>query len=273
MGTIVDIKMIPPLNEPAIEAAFAEIARIERVFSPHRPNAGPQGTAEHDELAGLMARGAAVAAESGGAVDLRIRDWVDLWGWEAEPHQPRADEIERVRRSRASRALVGEAREYAFGAIAKGYAVDRSIDVLRRRGVTHALVNAGGEVRALGDGWVVGVQHPREPGALLARVALEPDRAVATSGDYENCFFVGGQRFHHLMVPSTGMPARGCQSMSVMAPTCEAADIWATALFVLGPARALEIVERKSELAMLAVDDQGQQVRSRRWPADAQGRT
>jgi thiamine biosynthesis lipoprotein len=268
MGTIVEIRMPASgdaIDEQAVSAAFEEIARVERLFSPHEPGGGPGSQVERQEVDHMLALGQHVHDESGGALDLRVRDWVELWGWEAEPRRPHPERLDAVRRARENRTPEGVLNEYAFGAVAKGYAVDRALAVLKARGVMRALVNAGGEVGVLGDDWTVGVQHPREPGVLLDKLRLDEGQALATSGDYENYFVADNRRWHHLIEPRTGLPAMACRSMSVRAATCADADIWATALFVMGPAAALAASARHPDLEILVVDAQGAITRSAGW--------
>lgn len=270
MGTLVEIRLPAEnraVDEHAVDAAFVEMARVERVFSPASPGGGPATPGETAEVARLLELGRVVALESDGALDLRMRDWIDLWGFENAPRRPSEAERRAVLEARRARRPTGPLGEYVFGSVAKGYAVDRAVAVLRARGVRRALVNAGGEVGALGDGWTVGVQHPRDRGALLTRARLDEGRAMATSGDYENYFVEGGRRFHHLLTPATGMPALEAQSVSVSAPSCAEADIWATALFVVGPRRAMALVARHPELDVLLVDAQGRVARSDGWSA------
>ncbi|MDO8837099.1 MAG: FAD:protein FMN transferase, partial [Vicinamibacterales bacterium] len=268
MGTIVEIRVPASgatIDEQAVNAAFEEILRVERVFSPHKPGGGPASEAERQEVDRVLALGQRLHGESDGALDLRVRDWVDLWGWEAEPRRPTPQQLEAVKADRVSRRATAALGEYAFGAVAKGYAVDRALVVLKNHGVTHALVNAGGEVSVLGDDWAVGVQHPRDPGMLLDNVRLDEGQALATSGDYENYFIADDRRWHHLLTPDTGMPAMSCRSVSVRAPSCAEADVWATALFVMGPAAALAAVARHPELQVLIVDADGAITRSAGW--------
>jgi len=274
MGTLVEIRLPAPegaIDERAVDAAFEEMSRVERVFSPAKPGGGPVNQEESAEVERLLALGRRLESESDGALDLRIRDWVDLWGLEGTPRQPSDAEIRAVREARRTRKATGPLAEYSFGAVAKGYAVDRALAVLKARGVTRALVNAGGEVGVLGSGWTAGVQHPRNRGALLTSVRLDEGRAIATSGDYENAFVVDGQRFHHLLTPATGMPALEVQSVSVVAPNCAEADIWATALFVMGPERAMALARQHPELDVLLVDAQGRVTTSDGWHARVSG--
>jgi len=133
-----------------------------------------------------------------------------------------------------------------LGAAAKGYAVDRMVAVLEKFGVAAGLIDAGGDIRYWGekpDGrpWVFGVQHPRYPERYIEVEDLGL-AAIATSGDYEQYFEWEGKRYHHLLDPTTGYPARTCISATVWASTAMDADILSTAVFVLGPERGLELV-------------------------------
>jgi len=125
-----------------------------------------------------------------------------------------------------------------FGGFAKGYGVDRVIEHLRELGVRDAIVNAGGDLRAIGDKggrpWQVGIRDPRAPG-VLARLAVSGDESVFTSGDYERFFEYQGRRYHHILDPRTGYPARGLVSVTVVTREGALADAAATALMVAGP--------------------------------------
>jgi thiamine biosynthesis lipoprotein len=135
-----------------------------------------------------------------------------------------------------------------LGGIAKGYIVDRGLELLARSGIGHALLNAGGDIGILGpkpDGspWRIGVKHPRRDDELIAVISWLKKGAVVTSGDYERFFEEDGERYHHILDPRTGYPARNLLSATVVAPTAIEADALSTALFVMGPQRGLELVE------------------------------
>jgi len=143
------------------------------------------------------------------------------------------------------------ATQLDFGAIAKGYAIDQSIARLRALGVKNAIVNAGGDLRAIGRHgdrpWRIGIRDPRGAG-VLASVNAEGDQSIFTSGDYERFYDYHNKRYHHIIDPRTGYPARGTRSVTVVTEKSAAtADAAATALFVAGPrdwqniARALNL--------------------------------
>jgi thiamine biosynthesis lipoprotein len=138
--------------------------------------------------------------------------------------------------------------EMDFGGIAKGFAVDQAIATLLASGVDHALVNAGGDLFALGvataaSTWTVDIQHPYIPERSLGTLEVR-DRSIATSGDYEKYFEQDGERYCHLIDPRTGYPVRGVASVTVLADTAMRADALSTAVFALGPEAGLALLER-----------------------------
>ena len=131
-----------------------------------------------------------------------------------------------------------------LGGIAKGYSVDRGIDILQARGFTHALVNAGGDSRVIGDRfgrpWIIGIRHPDHPDQVITRMPLI-DSAFSTSGDYERYFDEDGVRYHHIIDPHTGHSASKVRSATVIAPTATRTDGLSKTAFVLGPEEAIRI--------------------------------
>jgi FAD:protein FMN transferase len=144
-----------------------------------------------------------------------------------------------------------------LGGIAKGYAVDRAVAALQAWGITGALVNAGGDLYVLGtsaagEPWRVGIRSPDEPTRLAATLELQ-DRAVATSGDYEQYFEHDGRRYHHLLDPRTAAPhyTEG-QSVTVIAGSCMAADAAATSVFGLPDAEVRRVLAASGRDVALA---------------------
>ncbi len=124
-----------------------------------------------------------------------------------------------------------------LGGFAKGIAVDESIQVLQSYGITNAIVNAGGDLRAIGRHgdrpWVIGIRNPDEEG-YVASVEVSGDESVFTSGDYERWFEWDGKRYHHILDPATGYPASELRSVTIIGADAATADAAATALFVAG---------------------------------------
>ncbi|MEZ4386316.1 MAG: FAD:protein FMN transferase [Candidatus Krumholzibacteriia bacterium] len=267
MGTLVTVSVPVGDRESGarVQRALDEVARVDSLFSWRLPppEQTPPAERERERLA-VLELGRQVQVESDGAFDPRLRPLVDAWGFDGgEPAIPPAAVVDdlvaglrELGRPRDAAELESRPGILHFGAWAKGYAVDRAVAVLEQAGQPAALVTAGGEVRGYGRRWTVGVQDPRIPGALVARLA-PGTLAVATSGDYEQYFEQDGVRYHHLLDPRTGRPAMGCRSVTVLAPTCARADALATAAFVLGPRAGMDLIERLADVEGLIIDAAG----------------
>ena len=147
-----------------------------------------------------------------------------------------------------------------LGGIAKGYAVDCGINILRKLGYTHALVNAGGDSRVIGDRfgrpWIVGIRHPDNPDEIVTRIPLV-DSAFSTSGDYERYFDENGVRYHHIIDPHTGHSASKVRSATILAPTATQTDGLSKTAFVLGPEEAMKIYDQLPDVDAVLVTPAG----------------
>ncbi len=284
MGTRVQIMVFaldgPPARD-AIKAAFAEIDRIEQLMSEWIPEsdvsritaaAGKSPVNISKDTLRVLTYGAEVSRLSGGAFAMTWAALAGLWDFRPADVYRLPDPLvlaERVKRVDDGKLVLDPTAHTAvlrepgmaigLGAIAKGYAVDRALVILRERGYVHALVNAGGDIAAAGQKgnkpWVVGIQDPGAPG-YFATLALR-DEAVATSGNYERYFTIGGKRYHHILNPRTGMPAAGVRSVSIVAKDCMSADALATAVFVLGPQEGMALGEAQPGVGVVIVDAAG----------------
>ncbi|MEW6648709.1 MAG: FAD:protein FMN transferase [Chloroflexota bacterium] len=276
MGTLVDIQARESDREKAeraIAAAFAEMRRLDRLFSTTEEgevwavNHNPDESVEvGTDLYNLLLSSDAMWRLSEGAFDAGLNNLIELWGFGTHSQgMPSPQALEAARQSSGWASVRLEENRIArppglglnFGGIAIGYAVDRAIAVLQEHGITSALVNAGGEIRTLGSNWVIGIRHPRRPNDIIARIR-PGDLAVATSGDYEQYFIVDGRRYHHLLDPHTGYPAQGVQSVTILAPTCTDADGLSTAVFVLGIQQGLALIESLAETEAYLIDENGE---------------
>jgi thiamine biosynthesis lipoprotein len=147
-----------------------------------------------------------------------------------------------------------------LGGIAKGYAVQHAADLLRAKGVEHALLNAGGDTRVIGDRrgqpWIVGIRHPRLENEVITRLPIV-DEAISTSGDYERFFEEDGKRYHHVINPRTGKPTEGILTVTVIGPDGTMTDGLDTAIFVLGAEEGLEMIKKYPEYEAIVVDSTG----------------
>jgi len=147
-----------------------------------------------------------------------------------------------------------------LGGIAKGYAVDRAIDILQHCGITRAMVSAGGDSRIIGDRegqpWVIGIQHPRDPQGIALRLPLS-DSAISTSGDYERFYIENGERIHHIINPLTGRSAKGIWSATVTGSDAMTTDALSTTIFILGVVEGLALIENLDGIDAIIIDNNG----------------
>jgi thiamine biosynthesis lipoprotein len=144
-----------------------------------------------------------------------------------------------------------------LGGIAKGYSVDKGIEVLQSFGFTRAYVSAGGDSRIIGDRfgkpWMVGIRDPRKgEGSVITKIPLT-DAAISTSGDYERFFEENGVRYHHIIDPHTGHSASKVRSATVIGPYATRTDGLSKTAFVLGPEKAMEIYNRIDDIDVIIV--------------------
>lgn len=264
MGTSFAIRAVvsdPDQGCAAMGAALDEVARQEALFSEWRESsdisavnraAGRTAVEVAREVFGLIDRSRALSRATDGAFDLTFAACGRFWSIRERRIPDEASlaaclpdvGIEQVRLDsrQPSVYLPRPGMRLGVGAIAKGYGVDRAADVLVARGVTRFIVDGGGDLRVQGndvDGpWTVRIAHPRDPGRVLRTLRLSQG-AIVTSGDYLRYFERGGVRYHHILDPATGQPARRTVAITVIAPTATDADALATGLFVMGPDRGL----------------------------------
>lgn len=277
LGTVVDIRVRnadEKLAEEAIEKAFAEVKRIDDLFTTYS-NASPvwkfNNTADSiisvdDEIYNLLVLCDSITKISTGCFDVSIDNLSKVWGFYSNnPRLPAKTQIdsallvsgwEHIKLAGTNKIFKQREVGLNFGAIAKGYAVDRAIAVLRDAGIKEALVNAGGEIKAIGNDWIVGVQHPRELNSIIKKIMLN-GMSVATSGDYENYFEKDGVRYHHLLDPKTGYPAREIQSVTVIHKNNAYADGLVTAVFVMGKEKGLNLIESLNDSEAMIIDEDG----------------
>lgn len=217
-----------------------------------------------------------VSADSGGALDVTLGRLSRLWNLDAvamgtaEISVPTQEQIqaaledtgyERVRISQGTLELP-PGMQFDLGAVGKGVACDRVGAYLRSRPqIAGAVVAVGGSVITYGqkpDGspWKVAITHPRKEGSYLGILSLTGEHYVSTSGDYERYVMVDGVRYHHILDPATGVPARsGLCSVTVVCDSGLLADALSTACFVLGPEQGLALAERYGAQALLVEED------------------
>jgi thiamine biosynthesis lipoprotein len=267
-------------GEAAIDAVMAEMHRIDRAMSPHKADSELSRINREAlrapvplsaEMFLLLVQAQRFAQLSGGAFDITYASVGCLYDYRAGI-APDEAALAKARAAVGWRGLELDARTRSvrfqregmridLGGFAKGHAVDNAAAILTRHGIAHAHVAAGGDSRVIGDRrgrpWTIGVRDPRRAGELAALLPLV-DTAISTSGDYERFFEQGGVRHHHIIDPATGRSPSAVRSATVLAAdglTCEAIG---KAIFVLGAARGLELVETLDGVDAIVVDAHGE---------------
>ena len=282
MGTRVAVELWSEdaaLAERAMDAVIAEMRRTDELMSTYKPESQLSQVNAHAherpvqvdaDIIEVVERALAMSKLSGGAFDITYASVGYLYDYRA--HQRPTDQqiaaalpgvdyrqVQVDREARTIRFLRKGVR-IDLGGIAKGYAVDRSIEHLRKLGIEHAMVNAGGDTRLLGDRrgkpWVVGIRDPRSEGRVVTRLPLE-EEAISTSGDYERYFEEDGVRYHHILVPGTGKSARGVRSATVIGDDATLTDALSTTVFVLGVERGMRLIAGLKGVEAVVVDEQG----------------
>ena len=247
--------------EAAVEAAFDEVRRLDSLLSNYRPESEwsqvNRYAAEHPvkvsaELFQLLSACLEYSRQSEGAFDITVGPLMKVWGfYKGSGHLPHKAEVMaamthvgyRHMHMDASNQTVSFDRagvEMDPGGIGKGYAVDRMVEVLKRKGITTALVSASGSsIYGLGAppneprGWKISIRDPKIERRTVATVYLK-NESLSTSGNYEKFFRAEGKTWAHIMDPRTGYPAPGMLSVSVLAPRTLDSEAWTKPYFING---------------------------------------
>ncbi len=266
-------------GEASIDAVMAEMRRIDNLMSHYKPESQLSKINQHaaeapvqvdPELFDLIKLSTHYSEITEGAFDITYASVGYLYNY---PNHVKPTEAQikaalpavnwrNMKFDDASHSVFFEHKgmRIDLGGIGKGYAVDRGIDILRKRGIQHAVVTAGGDTRIIGDHmgrpWLVAIRHPDDEKKVVTRIPLS-DAAMSTSGDYERYFDENGVRYHHIIDPKTGHSASKVRSATVIGPTATQTDGMSKTAFVLGPEKALEIINRMPEYDAVFVAPDG----------------
>ena len=297
MDTVVTIQVLADGEEEirnareAVREAFREIDRIEKLMSATDPasqiyrlnNSGTQWVELSPEVIHVLKKAQEYSMLTDGSFDVTVKPLVDLWMEEVKRSGkiPTGDRLSGILelvnytnliidetngRARFAKERMG----VTLGGIAKGYAVDRACEILANKGIEHALVDVGGDIRAIGTRpWRIGIADPRAEGRLLGVIELESG-AIATSGDYQRYHLIGAERVHHIIDPRTGEPARGSMSITIVADDSLTADALSTSIFIIGPHNGKALLDAIG-VAGLMIDSEGSMTTSDYWDYDMSG--
>jgi thiamine biosynthesis lipoprotein len=278
----------PGATQAAFNEVFTEFDRLEKLISTWVPDSDVQRV---NRAAGLVpvrvstdlraVLGAAwrTSEWTGGKFDVTFGALSGLWKFDHDQDNVVPDTREVRRRlplidyraiqidDRAETVfLARKGMSIHLGGIGKGYAIDAGANILRRRGVGDFMILSGGDIYVAGmkDGrpWRLGIQDPRGPAnRIFAELDLS-DGTFSTSGDYERFFIKDGRRYHHILDPATGEPARGCRSVTIVANSATIADGLSTGVFILGPDAGMALIERLPDVEGVIVTDKNEVVMS-----------
>ncbi len=282
MGTRVSVDVWhqdPAEGRSAVAAVMAEYRRIDELMSTYKPSSemsainagaahGPMSIGA--ELFKLIEQALELSRITDGAFDITYESVGYLYDFR-QRRRPGSDAINARLAAIDYRhvkldSAAGTIRfahpdvRLNLGGIAKGYAVERGAQIVASRGVRHALLNAGGDTRVLGDRrgqpWMVGVRAPRDGQRMLTRLPLV-DEAISTSGDYERFFEEDGRRYHHIINPASGAPTQGIQSVTVIGPDATMTDALSTSVFVMGLEAGMALLGRLPDYEGVVIDERG----------------
>ncbi len=285
-GTLIDLSIVGVSKEQAAAATAAiekDFAQMHKAW--HAWDPGPLGRVNRLIATGtsfvvppsvleMIRHSKQLAIESEHLFNPAIGHLIDAWGFHSDdpeghkpPHPEIIDQLLRQKPRMTDLELDGinlrssnPNLKLDFGAFGKGFGIDLAIDHLRQMGIENAILNAGGDLRAIGSPrnrpWRIAIRHPSGKGAL-ASVEVSGDESIFTSGDYERKFTWKGKTYHHIIDPRTGYPARGTSSVTVIHPEAATADAAATALFVAGPDNWYNIARKMGVKYVLLVDKTG----------------
>lgn len=262
----------------ALESDLSEWQEVSPVSLVNR-NAGINPVAVPEPVVTVTRKSLEIALISDGAFDVTFRPLGRLWNIRSRKMPPPVDSVAVIRRLvdyrlievdtlRSTLFLKKTGMEIGFGGIAKGYAAWRAGELLKARGIGNFIINAGGDLYVHGSKngsyWSSGITDPdnRTGGKPLIAFRILKPCGIATSGNYENYFIWQGKRYHHIIDPSTGYPAEGIKSATVFSDDPAKADAYATAFFILGYDKALDIIGKDPKTAFILIDKDNRILRS-----------
>ena len=282
MGTEVSVRLWhedPDTGRALVRQVFDEVDRIDRLMSTYKDDsriseinreAAKRPVVAGDELFRLIQRSLDISTLTHGAFDITYDSVGQHYDFRAR-QRPDTETVEskldlidfqlvNLDPVRGTVDFGAEGVRINLGGIAKGYVVERGVDLLRIAGVRHAVVTAGGDSRLLGDRrgqpWMVGIRDPRKDGEVAMTIPLQ-NEAISTSGDYERYFDEDGVRYHHILSPSTGNPASGVHSATVIGPDAVITDALSTSVFIMGVDTGLSLIATLPDYESIVIDDKG----------------
>jgi thiamine biosynthesis lipoprotein len=273
-----------PAAKAAFSEVFAEFERLERLMSTWIPTsdvsrvnqaAGVRPVRVSAEVRDVLKDARRVGEWTGGKFDVTFGALSGLWKFDHDQDNlvPDMNGVRsrlalidyraiHIEESAGTVFLARKGMSIHLGGIGKGFAIDAAVDILRSHGFRDFMIQSGGDiyVGAMKDGrpWRLGIQDPRGPAnKIFAELDLS-DGALSTSGDYERAFTKDGRRYHHILDPATGAPARGSRSVTIVANRGVLADGLSTGVFLMGPEAGMALIEKLPDVEGVIVSDKNE---------------
>lgn len=264
----------------AIDLGIEEIKRIEKLISSWDTksqtseiirNAGIKPVVVDQELFNLIRRSLKISKLTHGAFDISYASMDKIWRFDGEmtalpDSSAVAASVAKINYKniilnpeKRSVFLKEKGMKIGFGAIGKGYAANKALDIMSKMNLTGALVNASGDLISWGKDegdkdWKIGIVNPKQKGKIFSWLNIN-ETALVTSGNYEKFVMINGERYSHIIDPRTGYPVKGLSSVSIICPNAELADALATSVFVMGKDKGIELINRLKGIECLLITD------------------
>ncbi len=282
MGSRFDITVVAANEEIGyinIDEAVAEIKRIEKLISSWDPdsetalinkNAGIKPVKVSLELFKLIERTKQISEITDGAFDISYSSMDGIWKFDGSmTNMPTKDEIKKSIAKVGYEQIILDSNEQtvflkqkgmkiSFGAIGKGYAADKTKELLVSKQVVAGIINASGDLttwgtKASGEKWLIGIANPLSKDKIFSWLPIV-ESSVATSGNYEKFVMFDGKKYTHIIDPRTGYPSQGVNSVSIFSKSAELCDALATAVFIMGKDAGLSLINQLGGTEVILVD-------------------
>ena len=279
MGTMVNLTIIGDENTPAVaEAVFNEISRIDRMMSSYKKQSDiskvNRGAYKYKvdvnrETLMMVKKAKKISDETEGSFDISFASIAHLWNYRKKDFVPPSRKTVlkylplvnykniKLFEDKPGIRFLEKGMKIGLGGIAKGYTIQRGIEVLKLKGISSGIVDCGGDLQVLGTKsgrkWKTGLRNPRNKKLLLI-IDLDDMDSIATSGDYERFTSFKNKKYHHIINPRTGIPTETFASVSVISKDPVLSDAYATSIFVMGLNRTREFLKRHNKIKVVLVD-------------------
>lgn len=277
--------------EQNIDEIIAEISRIENLISDWKPtsqvsevnqNAGIRAVKVDKELFELTKRALQFSKITNGAFDISFAAMDRIWKYDGSMTQmPTPEAIKKSVEKVGYKNIILDnvnstiflklkGMKIGFGALGEGYATNKCQEMMLKKGIKSGIINATGDMSVWGsqpDGspWNIGITNPFRTNAISGVISLK-NAAITTSGSYEKFVVFNGKRYSHIINPTTGYPATGLCSVTVLGPNAEMANGFSTSAMVLGKKEAIKFMNQYPDYSFVLITDSGKMIKSKNFP-------